>query len=328
MVFKHSAPVETVLPMPSGTAVLAAADNVISVLDIVAAKPIHMLRNHQKTVTALSLANNGERLLSGALDGHVKVFETTGWNVVGGMKYPSPILSLSVIPNQKEDRHIAVGMQSGLLSIKTHLSGEQKVQAREREKEMKALMEGKIEEYDRSKKRKRGKGWEKRIRGKDFTGESADIVIEGNARGKITAGQPWAHALRKGMYSQALDMVLESKDANARSQSLTLLTALRHRSALRTALSNRDSVTLQPILRWCIKNISDYRITRLTTDVALVVLDLYADQLGRSEEVDDLIMALMQRVKVTVEASQDAWKVRGMLDMLVSSVGAIEGVEA
>lgn len=211
MVFKHAAPVETVLPMPSGTAVLAAADNVISVLDIVAAKPIHMLRNHQKSVTALSLANNGERLLSGALDGHVKVFETTGWNVVGGMKYPSPILSLSVIPNQKEDRHIAVGMQSGLLSIKTHLSGEQKVQAREREKEMKALMEGKIEEYDRSKKRKRGKGWEKRIRGKDFTGESADIVIDGNARGKITAGQPWAHALRKGMYAQALDMVLESK---------------------------------------------------------------------------------------------------------------------
>lgn len=211
MVFKHAAPIETVLPMPSGTAVLAASDNTISVLDIVAAKPIHMLRNHQKTVTALSLANNGERLLSGALDGHVKVFETTGWNVVGGLKYPSPILSLNVIPSQKEDRHIAVGMQSGLLSIKTHLSGEQKVLAREREKEMQALMEGKIEEYDRSKKRKRGKGWEKRIRGKDFTGESADIVIEGNARGKITNGQPWAHALRKGMYAQALDMALESK---------------------------------------------------------------------------------------------------------------------
>ncbi|KAF1833442.1 WD40 repeat-like protein [Decorospora gaudefroyi] len=328
MIFKHAAPIEAVLPMPSGTAVLASADNAISVLDIVAAKPMQMLRNHQKTVTALSLANNGERLLSGALDGHVKVFETTGWNVVGGLKYPSPILSLSVIPNQKEDRHIAVGMQSGLLSIKTHLTGEQKVQAREREKEMQALLEGKIDEYDKSKKRKRGKGWEKRIRGKDFTGESADIVIEGNARGKIVAGQPWAHALRKGMYAQALDMALESKDGNARSQALTLITALRHRSALRAALSNRDSVTLQPILRWCIKNISDYRITRLTTDVALVVLDLYADQLGRSEEIDDLVMALMQRVKVTVEASQDAWKVRGMLDMLVSSVGAQEVAQA
>jgi U3 small nucleolar RNA-associated protein 15 len=55
---------------------------------------------------------------------------------------------------------------------------------------------------------------------------------------------------------------------------------------------------------------------------------LYADQLGRSEEVDDLVMALMQRVKVTVEASQDAWKVRGMLDMLVAGVGVAEAVEA
>tara|TARA_R110002003_G_scaffold722_2_gene21326 strand:+ start:10575 stop:11939 length:1365 start_codon:yes stop_codon:yes gene_type:complete len=211
MVFKHAAPIEAVLPMPSGTSVLATSDNTISVLDIIAAKPIHMLRNHQKAVTALSLANNGERLLSGALDGHVKVFETTGWNVVGGLKYPSPILSLSVIPSQKEDKHIAVGMQSGLLSIRTHLSGEQKVQAREREKEMKALMEGKIEEYDRGKKRKRGAGWEKRMRGKDYTGESADIVIEGNARGKLNTGQAWAHALRATQYAKALDLVMESK---------------------------------------------------------------------------------------------------------------------
>jgi len=341
MVFKHAAPIEAVLPMPSGTAVLATSDNVISVLDIVAAKPIQMLRNHQKAVTALSLANNGDRLLSGALDGHVKVFETTGWNVVGGLKYPSPILSLSVISSAKEDKHIAVGMQSGLLSIKTHLSGEQKVQAREREKEMKALMEGKIEEYDKSKKRKRGRGWEKRIRGKDFTGESADIVIEGNSRGKITPGLAWAHLLRAGQYAKALDAVLESRvspqqwnppqvqpadqmsaqDPNARAQSLTLLTALTHRSALRTALKNRDEATLQPILRWLIKNISDYRVTRLTTDVALVVLDLYADQLGRSDEVDALVDALTQKVKVTVEASQIAWSVKGMVDMLQASAG-------
>lgn len=168
-----------------------------------------MLRNHQKTVTALSLANNGSRLLSGSLDGHVKVFETSGWNVVGGLKYPSPILSLSVVPSQKEDKHIAVGLSSGILSVRTHLSGEQKALAREREKEMKALMEGNIDEYDRSKKRKRGKGWEKRVRGKDFTGESADIVIEGNARGKVTTGAPWAHALRQAQYAKALDMVLD-----------------------------------------------------------------------------------------------------------------------
>ncbi|OAK99560.1 WD40 repeat-like protein [Phaeosphaeriaceae sp. SRC1lsM3a] len=325
MVFKHGAPIESVLPMPSGTAVVASSGNAISVLDIIAAKPIHMLRNHQKTVTSLTLANNGERLLSGALDGHVKVFETTGWNVVGGLKYPSPILSLSVIPSQNEDKHIAVGMQSGLLSIKTHLSGEQKAQAREREKEMKALMDGKIDEYDRGKKRKRGgAGWEKRLRGKDYTGESADIVIEGNARGRISQGAPWAHALRRTQYAKALDLVFEVKDSNYRDQQLSLLTALRHRSALRTALLNRDEVTLQPILRWIIKNISDYRVTQLTTDVALVVLDLYADQLGRSEEIDTLVEALTERVKTVVNASQSAWIVQGMVDMLTASVGGGE----
>jgi len=71
-------------------------------------------------------------------------------------------------------------------------------------------MEGKIEDYDRGKKRKRGAGWEKRMRGKDYTGESADIVIEGNARGKITTGKPWAHALRSAQYAKALDLVFEA----------------------------------------------------------------------------------------------------------------------
>jgi U3 small nucleolar RNA-associated protein 15 len=91
---------------------------------------------------------------------------------------------------------------------------------------------------------------------------------------------------------------------------------------------NRDEVTLQPILRWIIKNMSDYRITQLTTDVALVVLDLYADQLGRSEEIDTLIQALVYRVKVAVDASQSAWSVQGMVDMLSASAGAEEVAEA
>jgi U3 small nucleolar RNA-associated protein 15 len=73
--------------------------------------------------------------------------------------------------------------------------------------------------------------------------------------------------------------------------------------------------------------VPDYRVTRLTTEVALVVLDLYADQLGRSEEIDGLIDTLMTRVKVTVEASQIAWSVRGMVDMLTASAGTEQAAE-
>lgn len=322
MTFKMAAPIESVLPMPAGTTVLAAADNKIAVLDIVAGKPLHMIQNHQKTVTSLALASNGERLLSGALDGHMKVFETTGWNAVSGSKYPSPILSLRVITSGMayEDKHIAVGMQSGLLSVKTRLSGQQKVKERERRKEMQALLEGKIEEHDRqiAKKQKklRGSGWEKRLRGRDFIGEGVDIVIEGQDRKRRKKEQPWEHDLRKGRYAMALDQVLASTDKTAQ---LTLFTALRHRSALRASLRDRDEVTLQPVLQWIYKHIREPRLVDLSVEIAMNLLDIYSGNLGESAQIDKLIQRLHHRVRDEVEMAQHAYQTRGMLDMLKAS---------
>ncbi|KAJ5621487.1 U3 small nucleolar RNA-associated protein 15 C-terminal [Penicillium herquei] len=319
MTFKMAAPVETVLPMPAGTTVLAAADNKIAVLDIVAGKPLHMIQNHQKTVTSLALASNGERLVSGALDGHLKVFETAGWNAVSGSKYPSPILSLNVITSglAYEDKHIAVGMQSGLLSVKTRLSGQQKVKERERRKEMQALLEGKLEEHDREvakkKKKERGSGWDKRLRGRDFIGEGVDIVIEGQDRKKRKREQSWEQDLRKGRYAVALDQVLTGTDKTAQ---LTLFTALRHRSALRTALKDRDEVTLQPVLSWVYKHIREPRLVDLCVEVAMNLLDIYSPNLGQSAQVDKLVDRLHYRVRDEVEMAQNAFQLKGVLDML------------
>lgn len=213
MTFKHNAPVECVLPLPSSTTLLASADNQISVLDLVAAKPLEILKSHQKTVTALSLASNGTRVVSGGLDGHVKIFETTGWRVVGGSKYSSPILSLSVIPSgsQNEDRHLAVGMQSGLFSLKTRLSGQQKVLEKERAMEMQALVEGKIEEYDKRKAKRRPQGIQQRLRGLEYDGHGAAIIIEGRERTKRPKMPLWNEALRAGKYAKALDMSLKQE---------------------------------------------------------------------------------------------------------------------
>ncbi|RAL10274.1 snoRNA-binding rRNA-processing protein UTP15 [Aspergillus homomorphus CBS 101889] len=316
MTFKMGAPIESVLPMPTGTTVLAAADNKIAVLDIVAGKPLHMIQSHQKTVTSLALASNGERLLSGALDGHMKVFETTGWNVVSGSKYPSPVLSLSVIKSgvAQEDKHIAVGMASGLLSIKTRLSGQQKIKEKERRKEMQALLEGKLEEHDRKvAKQKRGTGWEKRLRGRDFVGEGVDIVIEGRDTGKRKREQTWEHDLRKARYSAALDHVLSSSDKTAQ---LTLLTALRHRSALRASLQNRDEVSLQPVLSWVHKNLTEPRLVNLCVEVAMNVLDIYSGNLGQSAQIDKMVERLHRKVRDEVEMAHQACQTKGMLEML------------
>ena len=316
MVFKHAAPVESVLPMPSGTTVLASAHNQISVLDLVAGKPLQILKNHQKTVTSLCLASNGTRLVSGGLEGHVKVFETAGWNFVSGSKYPSPVLSVSVISSgsNREDKHLVVGMQSGLLSIRSRLSGQQKVKERERAKEMQALIEGTLEDYDKKNNKKRTRGVEKKLRGMDFLGEGADVIIEGNEHRK-KAEAVWEKDLRQGRYAQALDSALNQKLPSI--TVLTLLTALRHRSAMRVALQGRDEATVQPIFKWVIKHITDPRYVSICVDAALLLLNIYSEHVGGSTELESNIKLLHRRVRLEVERSQQACQTSGMLEMLM-----------
>ncbi|KAI9849903.1 MAG: hypothetical protein M1837_000117 [Sclerophora amabilis] len=318
MTFKHAAPVESVLPLPSGSTVIASAGNQISVLDLVAGKPLQLLKNHQKTVSSLCLGSNGSRVLSGGLDGHVKIFETTGWNVVAGSKYPSPILSLSVIPSgpSQEDRHLVVGLQSGILSVRTRLSGQQKVRERERQKEMKALIEGTLDQHDKKVAKTKPRGREKRLRGKDFMGEGADVIIEGDDKRKHKKLDKWELNLRKGRYAAALDEVLDGSHDSL--TVLTLLMALRHRSATRAALQGRDEVTLQPILKWLSKHVADPRYVRISVDVGTLLLDLYSVHAGQSPDIDRLIKMFHGRVRKEVERAQQACRTGGMLGMLMA----------
>ncbi len=330
LTFKHAAPVEAVLPMPSGTTILAAADNTVSVLDVVAARPLTLLTAHQKTVTSLCLASHGERVVSGGLDGHVKVFETGSWNVVASAKYPAPVLSVSVIAAGAggDDRHLAVGMSSGVLSIRTRLTGAAAEREKERRQEQAARDAGTLDKFDAAKaKRKRQDEANKRL---DAAGaatsadndDGIDFVIDPLASGggkRRRAREPqWQRDLRHQRFAAALDGVL---DPQARDYgpltTLTLLTALRHRSALRDALENRDEVTVQPILQWVCRHIVDPRFTAICTDVGLHLLDLYAEYVAASAELDAGFQLLWRRVRREVEHAQLACQTTGMVESLM-----------
>lgn len=322
MTFMHVAPVEDVLCMPSGTVVLAAAENQIAVLDIVAGKPLHMIKNHQKTVTSLCLASDGSRVVSGGLDGHMKVFETSAWNAVASSKYPSPILSLAVVASgtPREDKHIVVGMSTGQLSIKTRLSGEQKVKERERQKQMEALLAGTIEEYDKKQVKKRPRGLERRLRGRDYAGEDADIIVEGNVRRKQKKPAPWEKELHKGRYREALDIVIGGSADTL--TVVTLLNTLRYRSALRAALQDRTESELQPIMNWIWKNISTTSFVPLCVEVSMNIMDLYSKHLAHSEALARQTLRLRERVQEEVTRAQQAGMTRGMLELLSPEVAA------
>jgi U3 small nucleolar RNA-associated protein 15 len=317
MTFKHTAAVEDVLCMPSGTAILASAGNQIAVLDIVAGRPLQMISNHQKTVTALCLASNGSRMISGGLDGHLKVFETTGWNVVAGSKYPAGILSLSVVATgaPREDKHVVVGLSNGQLSIRTRLSGEQKVKERERQKQMDALVAGKIEEYDKKQAKKRPRGFEKRMRGRDYAGDDADILVEGNLRSKQKKLAPWEKELHKGRYREALDIVLRGAD---RTTVVTLLNTLRYRSALRAALEDRTESDLSPIIQWISKNVSNTAFVSVCVEVSMNIMDLYSKHLSESDTLAKQVKRLRERVHEAASRAQQAAMTKGMLELLTS----------
>jgi U3 small nucleolar RNA-associated protein 15 len=328
LTFKHAAPVETVLPLPSGTTLLAASDNTISVLDLVAAKPLRLITNHQKTVTSLSLACHGTRVVSGGLDGHVKVFETSGWNVVAGAKYPSPILSLSVIAAgaNNDDRHLAVGMQSGVLSIRTRLTGAAAERAAHRAAEQAARDAGPaaLDRLDATVAKRKRQALT--ARAMDLLGESVDFVIPttsttGGKRKKKAKEHPWQKDLRLGRYAQALDHVIDTAQPDCSPlTALTVLVALRHRSALRESLQGRDEVSVQPVLRWVSRHVVDPRYAAVCVDVALHLLDLYGEFVGASAELADAFRVLRVRVAREVEKAQMACQTSGMLESLI--VGA------
>ncbi|KAJ6790004.1 hypothetical protein PWT90_03793 [Aphanocladium album] len=337
MTFKHAAPIEDVLPLPSGTTVLAAADHCVSVLDLVAARPLHMINNHQKTVTSLSLASNGRRVVTGGLEGHVKVFETTGWNVVNSVKYPSPILAVKVIPSANSgggaesaardddgelslDRHLAVGMQSGVLSLRTRLTGPEAHREKEREREMAALVAGSYDGLEAKKaKRKRRAAAQHRL---DLVGEGADVVIahEGGRTGggSRKKERPWQADLRHARYGAALDQVVDraAKDY-APLNALGLLLALRHRGAVRDALEHRDEQTVLPVLKWVCAYVCDPRYVSVCVEVGLHLLDLYAEYADASAELADGFKTLHRRVRTEVDRAQVASQTGGMLDSLI-----------
>lgn len=335
MTLKFGSIIEDVLALNSST-LAAAAGNEVSIVDLAAGKAQHVIKAHQKTVTALSTAQNGSRILTGGLDGHVKVHNTISWEVVAGFKYPAPVLSLAVVPSagasevERDDRHLAVGLQSGLLSVRTRLAGAEKVRAREREKKMKAIVAGEGDEYERKQKKKDTRqGIRARDRGKDFKGEGADIVITGNDRPRQKKLSPWQTSLRKGEYAHALDLILpnERRKQFQKDDFFTCLTALRHRSALRVALADRSDERVTPLLQIILKYITYPEHVDLLQDVTLLLLDLYAyrandwqndDGDGKGKEAYKLLMRIKARVRMCAEWADMANRTLGMLDMLES----------
>jgi U3 small nucleolar RNA-associated protein 15 len=59
-------------------------------------------------------------------------------------------------------------------------------------------------------------------------------------------------------------------------------------------------------------------MTFLVEDATSLVIELYAEHIGQSPEIDRLINALHDAVRKSAEVAQIAWASRGMLDLLMA----------
>ena len=112
----HGSQVEAVQMFASGGVLLSAGGTELKVWDVLSGgRLLHCAANHQKTIQTLCLHEESSRLMSGGLDGQLKVYDTTDYKVTQNMKFPAPIVAQQLSPDR---RHLVVGMLNGLLAIR------------------------------------------------------------------------------------------------------------------------------------------------------------------------------------------------------------------
>ncbi|KAM0792958.1 hypothetical protein ACM66B_002716 [Microbotryomycetes sp. NB124-2] len=326
---RHGKPVEDVIVGPTGTMAVSAGGPIVRVWDLLGASTstsanddqddesgasvadtgtqycIKALSNHQKTIMKLcwSEAENGEaRVLSGGLDGLVKVYDPQdNWRVKHTMRYGGQIMSLAVSPNSS---HLVAGLSDGSLSIRTRLGAKKAGLPKEQVvPSFDALLAG------------AGHG------GNVFSGKEAKQGLQAAYEGEVKVGrerkrklQEWDRLLKDFRYGDALDSVM--RKAVTPATTFALLEELMHRDGLTIALSNRHDASLEPILRFLSKHVTNPRYGVMAADIASVLIEIYTPVLGLSPLIDGMLTRLRRKVGEELQFHKELMAVRGALDMV------------
>ncbi|KAG5649020.1 hypothetical protein DXG03_000369 [Asterophora parasitica] len=303
-----STPVEQVLMFPSGTVALSSAGPIIRVWDLVAGgRCIRALSNHQKTVTAMSFDAKAGRLLTGSLDQMIKVYDVSTYKVVHTMRYPAPILCLAISP---DETHLVAGMSDGTLSVR-----------RRQTKAAEAADPVRLDNFESFLGAPIGQGSSRGKVQSTSLGSVDELRVESRRTARL---KDYDRLLKSFKYSAALDSVLRKQVPPT--TTFSLIQELIHRDGLRTALSGRDDVLLEPVLRLLVKYVTDPRFGEMVCDVAGIVIDMYTPILGQSPLIDSLFLRLRKKVAAEIRFQKELAKTKGALSMILSSAISVNGI--
>ncbi|XP_003216306.1 U3 small nucleolar RNA-associated protein 15 homolog [Anolis carolinensis] len=294
MTIEHGQPIESVNLFPSGGLLVTAGGRYVKVWDMLKGGQLLVsLRNHHKTVTCLCLSSSGQRLLSGSLDRHVKVYSTTSYKVVHSFNYEASILSLALAP---EDETLVVGMTNGILNVKH----------RKHEGE-KALLN----------KRKRPV-YRTFLKGRNYMPKRDDFFVSKPVK---TYLKKYDKLLRGFEVSKALDAVLHAHGKNNFPEvAVAVIQDLNRRGTLKNALAGRDEEQLRVLLSFLISHVTDERFAPVLVNVAEMIIDIYMPVVGQSPVIDKQFLKLQELVEKEIEHQVELLEVLGMMDSLFATM--------
>lgn len=254
MSLNHGYPVESLLVHPSGTTAISAGGPVIKIWDLLTgnAKPLKVLSNHQKTVTALCWGDqNQSRILSAGLDGLVKSYSVFDgdWRVGHTMRFGGQLLSLALSP---KENMLCVGAADGTLSIKSQPPT--------------------LVETQQSKKAKAARDPAPRPPKMPEPEKSVEVTWRSKT-GPTHLRQPrlaeWDRLMKVFRYADALDAALDQPDPRI---TIAVFDELKHLDGLNQALGARNDRDLVRILKFLRLNVNDPRWGSRVAEYVDVVL--------------------------------------------------------
>lgn len=295
MTMEHGQPVESLLLYPSEGLLVSAGGRYVKVWDLLkGGQPLVSLKNHHKTVTCLALSNNGQRLLSGSLDRHVKVYNTTSYTVVHNFDYAAAILSLALAP---DDESIVVGMTNSILSIKH----------RKHTEESKEIMN----------QQRRRPSYRVFVKGKNYVPKLDDYLVSKPVKEHL-AKYDWQ--LKKFNVSKALDIALKMWLKKKKPEiTVAVIKELDRRGTLKNALAGRDEEQLSQLLHFVIGNVVDIRFAPILVTTAEMILDIYKSVIGQSALIDRQLLRLQNLLETEINLQRELMEVLGMLDTMFAT---------
>ena len=293
----HGQPVEVCKIAPSGAMLMTAGGNEIKIWDMLnRGRLIHTFSNHQKNITGIAFDSSMSRMLSCGLDGHVKIYSLETLEVVHGIKYGSPLMSVALSPDNKK---LVVGYTDGRVVFRNKREDTPDEDAEQTKTTVRKGSNHVTERF---------------YKGAGTTVErSEDAVVETERAARL---RPYEQHLLKFNYQMALDAALKTRNPLV---VVTVLEELGRRNGLTIALTGRDEVTLEPLLAFCARYISNPRYAMLIVQVMERILDLYSTVLGQSDAIDELFLKLRKQVKLEYSFHKEIIKVLGSLDGVINS---------